>query len=221
MKQTRSNIIKMTSSEIGDLLFMAVRFSFRENPAEVDAMRGFIQSHLPCINGKDYGCLQRDAAEAMNDFPYEFDDPDQLKAIGLLGGLCRAACLGRGIPDWYASVDQAKMLDPFRAGFKDLVFGKNPDGRAWDISQEDVLLLAKKAFSYAIGRHTYVSSMCEDFAKAHAKDMLPENAAFLASLIKATLPHSYTEEAANGYSSCDVDSFEKAQAYFEEASKEK
>lgn len=212
----------MNPSEIGDLLFMAARHSFSWGDAEeINKVFEFMEKYAKHISNRDYGCLQRDAAGVLAPKVYQQTDHPHVAttAILRLGGFCREACLKRPAKEWFSLVDQEDALGSHCAEFEAFDFGAEPKLERIEVSQEDILFLATEAFLYAIGRQTYVSSMCEDFAKTHAKELTPENAQSLAALIAERLPKAYTDAERKGFASCDIDSFEKAQKCFEEAAK--
>jgi hypothetical protein len=182
-------------------------------------MFAFMKKYAKGISQHEYGCLQRDAVqEVQDDWNWTKEEKaDIAHSVIVLGAFCRAGCRARGAADWPSLVEPADVLGPiedWKDEFADIDFGPEPKDEKMEISQDDLMLLAKKAFVYAIGRRTYVSSMCEDFAKAHAKDMISANAAALAWMIAMLLPRAYGSQDRG---SCDVESFQNAQKYFEEA----
>jgi hypothetical protein len=218
-KKQKVTGVMMDASEIGNLLFMAVRRSFREGAEETNKMFAFMKKYAKGISQHEYGCLQRDAVqEVQDDWNWTKEEKaDIAHSVIVLGAFCRAGCRARGAADWPSLVEPADVLGPiedWKDEFADIDFGPEPKDEKMEISQDDLMLLAKKAFVYAIGRRTYVSSMCEDFAKAHAKDMISANAAALAWMIAMLLPRAYGSQDRG---SCDVESFQNAQKYFEEA----
>lgn len=218
-KKQKVTGVMMDASEIGNLLFMAVRQSFREGAEETNKMLAFMKKHAKGISQHEYGCLQRDVVqEARDDWNWtKAEKADIAHSVIVLGAFCRAGCRARGVADWPSLIEPVDILGPiedWKNEFVDIDFGPEPKDEKTEISQNDLMLLAKKAFVYAIGRHTYVSSMCEDFAKAHAKDLTSTNAVTLALLIATRLPTAY---GGQDKVSCDVESFQNAQKYFEEA----
>ena len=217
--KNKAETIEIGYNDLSNILFQAVRDSFRKGDKEILAMLEFLKKHVKAVSGRDLGGLQRDAAEEVYNQEKVFYDfggyrQENVDAARLLGGFCRAACLDRGATEWYSIANQSEILEEASKKFSKLDFGEDfdrePDKKE-TLTQAELKMLFGDALDYAMGRFTCVSMLCEKFAKKYAKGMNAENLAFLADEIKSTLPSRYSEETRKGIAGCDFDAFETAE----------
>jgi hypothetical protein len=217
--KNKAETIEIGYNDLSNILFQAVRDSFRKDDKEILAMLEFLKKHIKAISGRDLGGLQRDAAEEVDNQEKVFYDfsgyqQENVDAVRRLGGFCRAACFDRGAAEWYSVADQSKVLEKASKEFSNLDFGDDFDrelDKKETLTQAELKMLFGDALDYAMGRFTYVSALCEDFSKKYAKGMNAENLAFFADEIKSVLPSRYSEENRKGIAGCDFDAFEAAE----------